>query len=99
MGEPTRVGKRGTIVLPARMRKRYGFEEGTMVVAEETEYGVFFFFNDTATTEIYTPERRAEFLLANAVDAEDRKAAEGEVRKLGLDPARLPKGRRPRSKR
>jgi hypothetical protein len=47
--------------------------------------------------EIYTPARKAELLLANAVDAEDRKAAEREVRKLGLDTAKL--RRRPRSKR
>jgi AbrB family looped-hinge helix DNA binding protein len=97
MGEPTRIGKRGTIVLPARMRKRYGFEEGTMVVAEESEYGVLLRPAAVVPVEIYTPERKAEFLLANAVDAEDRKAAESEVRKLSLDPARL--RRRPRSKR
>jgi AbrB family looped-hinge helix DNA binding protein len=97
MGEPTRVGKRGTIVLPARMRKRYGFEEGTMVVAEESEYGVLLRPAAVVPVEIYTPERKAELLLANAVDAEDRKAAEREVRKLGLDPARVRP--RPRSKR
>jgi len=99
MGEPTRIGKRGTIVLPARMRKRYGFEEGTMVVAEEAEFGVLLRPAAVVPVEIYTPERKAEFLLANAVDAEDRKAAEREVRKLGLDPAKLPKRRRPRSGR
>ena len=97
MGEPTRIGKRGTIVLPARMRKRYGFEEGTMVVAEESEYGVLLRPAAVVPVEIYTPERKAEFLLANAVNAEDRKAAEREVRKLGLDPASLRPS--PRSKR
>ena len=40
MSEYTRVGKRGTIVLPAKLRRRYGFEEGTMIVAEEAPYGV-----------------------------------------------------------
>jgi hypothetical protein len=39
--------------------------------------------------EIYTPERRAEFLLSNAVDAEDYARAVEEVRKLGLDPATI----------
>jgi hypothetical protein len=34
--------------------------------------------------EIYTPERIAEFLLANAIDAADFAAAFAEVRKLGL---------------
>ncbi|HTO77609.1 MAG TPA: AbrB/MazE/SpoVT family DNA-binding domain-containing protein [Thermoanaerobaculia bacterium] len=94
MSEPTRVGKRGTIVLPARLRKRYGFEEGTMVVAEEAEYGVLLRPAAVLPVEIYSPERKAELLLSNAVDATDRKAAEVEVRKLGVDPAKL-RSRRP----
>jgi bifunctional DNA-binding transcriptional regulator/antitoxin component of YhaV-PrlF toxin-antitoxin module len=89
MSEPTRIGKRGTIVLPAKMRKRYGFEEDTMVVAEETEYGVLLRPAAVVPVEIYSPERKAEFLLANAVNAGDRKKAEEEVRKLGLDPRKM----------
>jgi AbrB family looped-hinge helix DNA binding protein len=96
MSEPTRVGKRGTIVLPARMRRRYGFAEGTMVVAEEAEYGVLLRPAAVLPVEIYSPERKAEFLLANAVDPDDRRAAEAEVRKLGLDPARIRRRRRPK---
>ena len=40
--------------------------------------------------EIYTPERIAEFLLSNAVDANDYAHAAEEVRKLGLDPDSIP---------
>jgi hypothetical protein len=47
--------------------------------------------------EIYTPERKAEFLLSNAVDAEDYDAAVEEVRKLGIDPANIPHHRPARS--
>jgi hypothetical protein len=47
--------------------------------------------------EIYTPERRAEFLLSNAVDAKDYDAALEEVRKLGIDPAKIPHHRPSRS--
>lgn len=36
--------------------------------------------------EIYTPERIAEFLLSNAVDAADYARAVEEVKALGLDP-------------
>ena len=89
MSEPTRIGKRGTIVLPAKMRKRYGFEEGTMVVAEEGEYGVLLRPAAVIPVEVYSPERKAEFLMANAVGPADRKRAEAEVRKLGLDPRKL----------
>ncbi len=97
MGEPTRIGKRGTIVLPAKLRKRYGFGEGTLVVAEESEYGVLLRPAAVLPLEIYTPERKAEFLLANAVDASDRKKAEADVRRLGLDPRKV-RSRRPRGR-
>jgi len=41
--------------------------------------------------ESYTPSRRAQFLLPNAVDGEDYARAEEEVRKkMGLDPAAIP---------
>ena len=36
--------------------------------------------------EIYTPVRRAEFLLSNATSHEDYENAKKEVRKMGLDP-------------
>ena len=40
--------------------------------------------------EGYRPERKAEFLLSNAVDGEDYARAEEEVQRLGLDPATIP---------
>jgi hypothetical protein len=40
--------------------------------------------------EDYTPERIAEFLLSNAVDAEDYANAAAEVRGMGLDPDKIP---------
>ena len=91
MSEATRIGKRGTIVLPAKLRRRYGFEEGTMVVAEESEYGVLLRPAAVLPLEIYSPKRKAEFLIANATDADDRRKAEEDVRKMGLD---LPKARK-----
>jgi hypothetical protein len=39
--------------------------------------------------EDYTPERIAEFLLSNAVDAEDYAQAAAEVRRMGLDPDKI----------
>jgi hypothetical protein len=40
--------------------------------------------------ERYTPERKAEFLLSNAVDEADYRSAQRAVRKLGLDPDSIP---------
>jgi len=38
--EAVKVGKRGTIVVPAKLRKRYGIEEGALVTTEPREDGV-----------------------------------------------------------
>jgi hypothetical protein len=76
------------------MRRRYGFEEGTMVVAEESPYGVLLRPAAVLPVEIYPPERKAEFLLSNAVDKQDYRKAREAVRGMGLDPAKI-KHRKP----
>jgi hypothetical protein len=43
-----------------------------------------------SAVERYTPRRLAQFLLENATDAADYASARREVRKLGLDPDRVP---------
>lgn len=88
-GELGRVGKRGTIVIPARLRKRFGLEEGAYVLLEESQDGLMIRGAAVIPLEIYSPERKAEFLLSNAVDAEDYAAAVAEVASMGLDPNRI----------
>jgi len=88
--QAARVGKRGAIIVPANLRKRFGIEEGSLVIAEEKEDGIFLRPAIVVPVERYTPERRAEFLLSNAIDADDYRGARKEVRKLGLDPDKIP---------
>jgi AbrB family looped-hinge helix DNA binding protein len=38
--ETTRVGKRGTVVLPAKLRHQFGLEEGAPIIAEANEDGI-----------------------------------------------------------
>ncbi len=84
---PIKVGKRGTIVLPAELRKRYQIREGSLLVAESTEEGILLHPGAVfVQPERYTPERRAEFLLINAVGPEEKKEARRKVREMGLDP-------------
>ena len=90
ISETSRVGKRGTVVIPATLRRRFGIEEGALVIAEEREEGVLIRPAVVMPVEMYTPERRAEFLLSNAVDEADYARAQEEVRKLGLDPDIIP---------
>jgi AbrB family looped-hinge helix DNA binding protein len=89
MIESSKVGKRGTLVIPARLRRRFGIEEGTEVIAEETPEGILIRPAITVPIEVYTDERKAEFLLSNAVGADDYRRAEQEVRRMGLDPAKI----------
>jgi AbrB family looped-hinge helix DNA binding protein len=84
-----KVGRRGTVVLPAKLRRRLGIEEGSFVVAEEREDGILIRPATLLPIEIYTPERRAEFLLNNAVGAEDYRRARAEVKRMGLDADRI----------
>jgi len=93
--EVSKVGKRGTVVVPVRLRRKFGIEEGRLVVAEERPEGILIRLAVALPVEIYTPERKAEFLLSNAVDAADYRAAVAEVKRMKLDPARIPH-RKPR---
>ncbi|MFL6444909.1 MAG: AbrB/MazE/SpoVT family DNA-binding domain-containing protein [Candidatus Sulfotelmatobacter sp.] len=88
--ESAKVGKRGSIIVPAKLRKRFGIEEGTIVIAEEKEDGILIRPAVVVPVERYTPERKAEFLLSNAIDRADYRRARKEVLKLGLDPDSIP---------
>ena len=88
--EPSRVGKRGTVVIPAALRRRYGIEEGTFVVAEPRAGGVLIRPAVVLPVEVYTPERKAQYLLSNTIDAADYAEAVAEVRAMGLDPDQIP---------
>jgi AbrB family looped-hinge helix DNA binding protein len=80
-------------VIPVALRRRFGLEEGSEVIAEETEEGILIRPAITIALEVYPPERKAEFLLSNAVDEEDYAEAREEVRRLGLEPDSIPHSR------
>ena len=84
--ETTKIGKRGAVVIPVSLRRKYGFEEGSLVVAEAREEGVLLRPAVALPLERYTPERKAEFLLNNAVTPRDYAWALEEVKKMGIDP-------------
>jgi len=88
--ETSKVGKRGTIVIPARFRKRLGIEDGNLVIIEEREGGVLLRKAVALPVEIYTPARKAELLLSNAVDKKDYERAVRKVKRTGLDPEKIP---------
>ena len=88
--EVGKIGKRGTIVIPTKLRKRFGLTEGSLFFTEETSDGILIRPAVALPLESYSPERIAEFLLTNAVDAGAYESAVDEVKKMGLDPDSIP---------
>lgn len=88
--ETSRVGKRGTIVIPARLRRRFGIDEGSLVIAEERGEGILIRPAVALPIEMYSPERIAEFLLNNAIGREDYARVVEEVKAMGIDPDVIP---------
>lgn len=86
----SKVSKRGAITLPAELRHQFGIIEGSLVVAEARDDGILIRSAASLPVEIYTPERKAEFLLGSCIDATEYTAALAEVRAMGLDPDRIP---------
>ena len=88
--DAAKVGKRGAVIVPARLRKQFGIEEGSFVTAEARDDGILIRPAIILPLEKYTPERKAEFLLSTATSAQDYRRARKEVKKLGLDPNSTP---------
>ncbi len=86
----TKVGKRGTIVIPASLRQSFQIKEGDLVIAEDHGDGILLRPAIALPIENYTPERKAEFLLSNATNEEDYLRAQDTVRQMGLDPDKIP---------
>lgn len=82
--ESAKVGRIGAIVVPAKLRRRFGIEEGTVVTAEQREDGILIRPAVVVPIEKYTPERKAQFRLSNASNAADYRKARTEVQKLGI---------------
>lgn len=95
MSDYLRMGKRGTVVVPAETRRRYGLDEGEMLVMEERADGLLLKPVRAYEVEVYTPERTAEFMLNNAASAAEFDEALTEVRAMGLDPDSFPHQPRP----
>jgi hypothetical protein len=65
-------------------------EEGSLIIAEERDDGILIRPAMAVPIETYSPERKAEFLLSNAVDAADYREARKAVQRLGLNPDEIP---------
>jgi AbrB family looped-hinge helix DNA binding protein len=88
--DAVKVGKRGAVIVPAKLRKLYGIVEGSIVTAEAVEDGVLLRPAVILPVERYSPERKAEFLLSTATTNADYQRVKKLVEKMGLDPNAIP---------
>src|SRR3990167_462033 len=88
--EITKIGKRGTVVIPAELRKQMHLKEGDLVIAENHGDGILLKPAIAIAVEKYSLERQAEFILSNAIDAEDYQHARDAVKTMGLNPDKIP---------
>ena len=84
--ETVRLGKKGTLVIPAKVRQSYGLKEGSLISVEERPEGVLLRPVVAVSIEKYSIEQKARFLLDNSVTEEDYAWAVREVGKMGLEP-------------
>lgn len=90
------VGDKYRVTIPKEIRERLGIKPGQRVEVTTSGYTIRIEPLDIgephecAPVEVYSPERIAEFLLANVIDADDYAAAVKEVRRMGLDPDAIP---------
>lgn len=61
VSETSKVGKRGTLVIPAKLRQRFGLKEGSLVIAEETSEGIL--IRPAVAVPTYTQEQLEDLLL------------------------------------
>jgi AbrB family looped-hinge helix DNA binding protein len=90
------MGKRGTVVIPAKVRKRYRLDEGSPMLVEERKDGILMrpALVSPVDVEVYTPQRLAEFFLNNAMDRQDYLEARKQVKSMGFNPDKVPHRRR-----
>jgi antitoxin component of MazEF toxin-antitoxin module len=83
---------RGAVSIPPNMLRQIGVQPNAPVAVEVT--GAVIIVRppnvQAHSIEEYTPERKAELLLNNAVDADDYAQVVEEVRAMGLDPETIP---------
>lgn len=88
--ETVKIGRHGVLIIPSALRKRFGFEEGDLVITEDHGDGVLIRPAITLPISSYSPEKKAEFLLSSAIDQEDYDKAKEAVLAMGLSPEEIP---------
>ena len=84
-----KMGKRGTLVLPSKLRKQLGLIDGSLLTTEVKNGEIRIRPTYLYEPEVWSDQRRAFFLLYNSVTKEEWDEVLPEVLTLGIDPATI----------
>jgi AbrB family looped-hinge helix DNA binding protein len=85
-----KMGKRGTIVLPAKLRKQFGLSDGSLLVTEAKDGEIRIRPAFVYEPEVWTPQRKAYLTLINAMTQEEYDEVSALLREEGIDPTDAP---------
>ena len=84
-----KMGRRGTLVLPAKLRKQFGLEDGSMLTVAAKDGAISIRPAYLYEPEVWSDEERCYFILINSMTQEEWDANLPEVLQLGIDPAKI----------
>jgi AbrB family looped-hinge helix DNA binding protein len=87
--ETIKMGKRGTLVLPAKLRKQFGLADGSLLVTEVKDGEIRLRPAFLYEPEVWSPEETAYFILINSMTKEEWDRNLPYVLELGVDPVRI----------
>jgi AbrB family looped-hinge helix DNA binding protein len=84
-----KMGKRGTVVIPAKLRKQFGMEDGSHLMVESKDGGISIRPATVYEPEVWSDEERCYFILINSMTKEEWDANLPDVLARGIDPAKI----------
>lgn len=88
------MGKRGTVVIPAKLRKRLGLDDGSLILLREKDGAIE--LRPARAQAVFAEAgndprwKMAQRLLSSAEGLGEYLAAIEEVRRMGFDPDQIP---------
>lgn len=90
MGTTTiKMGKRGTLVLPAKLRKQFGLEDGSLLTTEVKDGEIRIRPAYVYEPEVWSNETMAYFILINSITKEEWDENLPGVLAMGVDPTKI----------
>lgn len=84
-----KMGKRGTIVLPVKLRKQFGLQDGSLLVTEAKDGEIRIRPAFVYEPEVWSPEERAYYILINSMTKEEWDRNLPDVLRMGVDPTQI----------